>query len=440
MTDFETWLDYTSWGRVVRAPQRVAKPRFSDEIAALLRPENKARTLAVGQRRSYGDSNINSAGNVIDMTGIDRLIDFDQANGFLRCDAGIRLIDILRVTVPAGWFPSTTPGTWFATVGGCIANDVHGKNHHRAGSFGCGVEALDLLTSDGVVTRVEQGSPLFLATVGGLGLTGVILAAELKLTPIKSAYLSVTRTPFANVEEFLSVAADNASSEHTVAWVDCTASGNQIGRGIFQSADWLADQDFSFDKGLRRRSMPFDWPAGVLNRYSVAAFNKLYYRIQKAAPSPQRTHFRPFFYPLDTIDGWNRMYGARGFYQYQCVLPNEAAGPGLTELLQCIFKVGAGSFLAVLKSLGQRSSGGLLSFPMEGVTLALDFANHGPATLHLMAQLDEIVLASGGRLYPAKDGRMPARVFQSGYSRWREFARFVDPGADSNFWTRVSRA
>ena len=326
------------------------------------------------------------------------------------------------------------------TLGGLVANDVHGKNHHRAGSFGRGVRRLGLLRSDRgqVDVTAEEGSDLFRATVGGLGLTGVITSVELELAPISSAYLDVERIAFGHVRDFFRLAAESVEShEHTVAWIDCASSGAGLGRGIFQRARWLEDGDLTPHSESMTLTVPFETPGALLNALTVRAFNSLYYRLQKAGAARQRMHYAPFFYPLDKVRHWNRLYGGRGFYQYQCLVPPSVAEAATEELLREISRSGAASVLSVLKTLGATRSPGMLSFAREGTTLALDFANRGPPTLALLGRLDEIVRRAGGCLYPAKDGRMPAEMFRAGYPEWPGFARHVDPRFSSNFWRRV---
>lgn len=439
MTEFYLTTDYMSWGRVPRAEQSVARPRFRDELPRLLGQDADSPILCVGLRRSYGDSCVNANGRLIDMTGVGRFISVDWESGLLKCDAGVSLDVLLQFVVPHGWFVATTPGTRFVTIGGAIANDVHGKNHHRQGSFGCSVRGMTLLRTDGSTHVVRPGDALFHATVGGLGLTGLILEAEIQLTPIKSAYLDCERIPFEDVEEFFALAGESETSfEHTVAWIDCTRTGDKIGGGIFQRANWGSDGDLlPHDRG-KSVSVPFSPPIGPVNRYTVKAFSRLYDWAQRRADARTRTHYSSFFYPLDTVLHWNLLYGKRGFYQYQCVIPPEAQVDAVRDMLKIVSASSEGSMLSVLKTLGPKLSGGLISFPREGATLALDFANRGEATLKLMGNLDGVVAAAGGRLYPAKDGRMPASIFQSGYPNWRELEKRKDPGMRSDFWKRVS--
>jgi L-gulonolactone oxidase len=439
MNSFTRRLDYTSWGRVVRAEHAVAKPRFPDQLAdCLANGGQHASTLAIGLRRSYGDSALNSRERLIDMTRLDRLIAFDAEAGLLRADAGLSIDALLQVIVPKGWFLSTTPGTRFVTLGGAVANDVHGKNHHRSGSLGCSVRSIGLMRSDAPPQRLKPGEPLFQATLGGLGLTGIITDVELSLARIGSAYLEVERVPFRDIGEFFRVAGESTERfEHTVAWIDCANAGETLGRGIFQRANWCADGELTSHRRRTGPALPIDLPGRVLNRLTVRLFNKLYYRLQQRGPRRQRLHYAPVFYPLDSLRDWNRIYGRAGFYQYQCVVPSNVQEAAIRDLVAIIARSGAASFLAVLKTFAARHSGGLVSFPMEGATLALDFPNRGAATLELLAKLDTVVSAAGGRLYPAKDGRMPAAMFQAGYPEWTRLRALKDPALSSDFWRRV---
>lgn len=429
-----------SWGRVVRAPHHVARPRFGDEIPQLLgafSPESPG--LAIGLRRSYGDSNLNPDGRVIDMTAMDRIISFDPATGVMRAEAGLSLSQALQVLVPAGWFLPTTPGTRFVTLGGAVANDVHGKNHHAAGTFGASVSRLMLLRTDGSTSEIAPGDPMFHATVGGLGLTGVIAWVEFRATPIPSAFLDGEDAGFARVENYFDTAAEKKDRfEHTMAWVDCSTGGSQLGRGILSSANWYPHGTLDLHTEQPRRVVPMEAPSFALNALTVRAFNSIRHELKSMRIGPYRTHYEPFLYPLDGIANWNRLYGAKGFYQYQCVLPPATARAGTAELMRTIAGSGQGSPLAVLKDFGPNPAVGMLSFPMEGTTLALDFRNQGDRTLRLMADLDRIVLEAGGRLYPAKDGRISPEMFQAGFPKWQDFRAYIDPGLSSAFWRRVS--
>ena len=431
--------DIVSWGRVDRRPQHWARPHFRDEIDELLRDPAWSDKLAIGLRRSYGDSCLNTGGAVIETTGLDRLMAFDAEAGRLRAEAGVSLSEALQVVVPRGWFLPTTPGTRFVTLAGAVANDVHGKNHHRAGSFGSNVAMLGLIRSDGrrLALAPEADSDLFRATIGGLGLTGFIEWVEFQLTPIPSAVLDVEIAPFESLEHFWALAAESADShEHTVAWIDCTTNR---GRGAFSRANWApAGAQLARHNDKSIRVVPFDFPGFALNRLSVGAFNELYYRFQKLKVATTRQSYQDYFYPLNSIRGWNRLYGARGMRQYQCVIPWGEERVALPALLSEIARAGEASFLAVLKTFGDKSSPGLLSFPRPGTTLALDFPNRGETTLALMGRLDAIVREAKGALYPAKDGRMPADMFQRSFPNWEIFASLKDPAMNSDFWRRVS--
>jgi FAD/FMN-containing dehydrogenase len=430
-----------SWGRVVRQPQYVARASFRDELPSLVAEPGWNSKLAIGLRRSYGDSCLNSAGALLDATGLNRVIAFDPPSGRLRAEAGLSLSDLLRVVVPHGWFLPTTPGTRFVTLGGAVANDVHGKNHHGAGTFGASVTGLGLLRIDGrrlKLTR-EIEPELFCATIGGLGLTGVIEWVELQLVPIRSAFLDVEIVPYGSLDEFWSVAeASVGGFEHTVAWVDCLSTGASAGRGVFTRANWAEDGQLDLHDDRTFKSLPFDFPGFALNGLSVAAFNEFYYRVNRRKQGKVRQHYSAFFYPLDAILNWNRLYGSRGMLQYQCAIPWGNERVCMRALLDEIARSGQASFLAILKTFGDRPSPGMLSFPRPGATLALDFPNRGPETLAVMSRLDDVVREAGGALYPAKDGRMPADMFKLAYPRWEEFAAHKDPQMSSDFWRRVS--
>lgn len=435
--------DWTSWGRILREPCCVVSPRYRDELAAALSAARKARggALAVGLARSYGDSGLNPGGALIDMRGLDRLLAYDPETGVLRAEAGASLWDILRFAIPRGRFLPTTPGTRFVTLGGAIANDVHGKNHHKAGSFGCSVRRIGLLRSDRgeVEAAPNENAELFAATIGGLGLTGVIAWAAVQLAPIAASRIDQEIVPFDHLDDFFDIAADSEGRfEHTVAWIDCLASGAGLGRGVFNRGDWAASGPLEVKGEPFGPQIPVDAPDFVLNRLTLSAFNAAYRRLQRWKAGRSTVSYDGFFYPLDSIGGWNRLYGGRGFYQYQSAVPAAAARDATAAMLKTIAAAGEGSFLAILKTFGAKRSPGLLSFPLEGVTLALDFPNRGEKTLSLLSRLDAIVAQAGGRLYPAKDGRMPAAMFQQGYPGWEEFAGLIDPAMNSSFWRRVS--
>ena len=425
-----------------RCSRSLSRPSSRDELPALILDSGSKTKLAVGLRRSYGDSCLNGAGVLIDMRGLDRFVSFDSLTGRLRAQAGTNLSDILRIVTPKGWFLPTTPGTRFVTLGGAIANDVHGKNHHRVGSMGNHVAALGLLRGDGERLKIDptRFPEMFGATIGGLGLTGIIEWAELQLVKIGSVYLDVEVIPYDDLDAFWVLAQESTERfEHTVAWTDCMAQGANTGRGVFFRANWSADGVYSAHCDDTWKTVPIDLPSMALNRVSVSAFNALYFRLNAAKTGVHRQHYATFFYPLDAILKWNRLYGRRGMLQYQCVVPFGPHRDAMRALFDEIARSGQTSFLAVLKTLGDIPSLGLLSFPRHGVTLALDFPNRGVETLRVMDRLDAIVRESGGAIYPAKDGRMSAETFRASFPRWEAFAKLKDPGMNSDFWRRVAQ-
>ena len=430
--------EFLSWGRVCRRPQGVATPRFRSELPGLMASADTSSVLACGLRRSYGDTCLNSEGGTIDMRGLDRFMAFDEATGVLCAEAGLSLSTLLAFALPRGWFLPTTPGTRFVTLGGAVANDVHGKNHHSAGSFGCHVRSFGLLRSDGFRGAVTAGDDphLFAATIGGLGLTGIIEWVEIQLERVPSAFLEVETLPYGDLDEFWVLAEESAIHfEHTVAWIDAASGGAKFGRGVFSRANWRAEGGLVVHRDRTWKNLPFNAPPFLLNRSLVAGFNAFYWRANR--PRRNVHHYARFFYPLDGIRNWNRLYGKRGMHQYQCVVPPDAAPRALDVLLREIARSGQASFLAVLKTFGERASPGLLSFPRPGTTLALDFPNRDKDTLELLSRLDGIVLEVGGAIYPAKDGRISAEAFQRSFPKWQEFLKYKDKRMSSDFWRRA---
>ena len=442
MSNFRVADDIRSWGRVLQAQHHVVAPAWRDELPSLVSAGRSANLslLASGLRRSYGVSGLNPFGGLIDMTGLDRIIAFDHATGILSAEAGISFAALIEFALTRGFFLPVTPGTRFVTLGGAIANDIHGKNHHRNGTLGRWIRGIHLLRTDGREIELTTDDPtgLFAATVGGLGLTGIITRAKIELVPITSTVLDTETIAFANLDDFFALSAESeAAFEYTVAWVDCLATGADLGRGIFMRGNHA---NFGpLDKKLDgpRFKVPAAFLGFVLNRYSVRAFNAFYFWHKSHGRRRAAIPLAPFFYPLDGIANWNLIYGRRGMYQYQSAVPPQSQAQATREMLQTISASGQGSFLAVLKTFGSLPSPGLLSFPCEGTTLALDFPNQGEVTLQLMDRLDEIVLRAGGRLYPAKDGRMSDKIFHAGYPQAPEFMKHVDPGLSSAFWESI---
>jgi FAD/FMN-containing dehydrogenase len=385
---------------------------------------------------------LNDGGVLLDARGLDRFIQFDAQRGVLRCEAGVLLGDILELVVPHGWFLPVTPGTRFVTVGGAIANDVHGKNHHRAGTFGRHVRSFELLRSDGRrrICSDTQHPEWYRATIGGLGLTGVIVWAELALLRIPGPWMACETIRYARLEEFLPLAEESDGRfDYTVAWLDCLARGDALGRGVFYRANHSEAATGARAQGKQRWSMPLEVPFPLINRVTLGLFNAFYYYRRSPRPVSSVQHYQPFFYPLDNIRDWNRIYGRAGFMQFQCVVPHTAAMDALREILHSIAAAGSGSFLAVLKRFGGLDSPGLLSFPRPGVTLALDFPNRGKTTTALLGRLDDIVRAAHGAVYPAKDACMAPRSFQQYYPHWQTLEKYIDARFSSSFWRRVTQ-
>jgi FAD/FMN-containing dehydrogenase len=427
-----------SWGRYPKvAHHHVHKPAWNDQLPEVLEAAEAGSLLPYGLGRSYGDSCLNAGRDLIDCRRLNRILGFDPSTGLLRCETGVSLSDLLDVFLPKGWFLPVTPGTRVVTVGGTIANDVHGKNHHCAGTFGAHVLQIALHRSnDGlVICNSEQNSDMLHATIGGLGLTGVIAWADIQLKPVAGPWIDAESIPFQSLKTFLDLSREsNDRFEYTVAWLDCFAGKNP--RGIFFRGNHAANHGKEFH--LRRGpKLPFALPEWMLNRYSVKAFNTAYYRIHAARKGLAVVPYDSFFYPLDSIRQWNLLYGKQGFLQYQCVIP-ETNVEAFEELLDRIAHSGMGSFLGVLKQFGSAPPAGMLSFPRPGLTLALDFAMRGERTLKLMQSLDAIVQQSGGALYPAKDARMSPALFEASFPRWRGFVPYIDPKMSSSFWRRVT--
>jgi decaprenylphospho-beta-D-ribofuranose 2-oxidase len=417
----QEWL--ANWGNYPRHRATVYRADKAAELAAI-----EAPFIARGLGRCYGDSSL--ADHVFAAHRWDEVIDFDATKGFLRAGAGISLAAILRLIVPHGWFLLVTPGTAMITLGGAIASDVHGKNHHADGCFSASVLRFSLATSGQRLLEVSatENSDWFQATCGGMGLTGVIVEASIRLRRINSSYIwqRVDKAP--NLETIMQRFNERSAARYSVAWIDCLARGKNLGRSVLMSGDFApsyAVRDIAPDKRLQLPrplplAVPFHLPSATLNRYTISAFNRLYYG--KAKNTSLRVDYAAFFYPLDAIARWNRIYGRRGFSQYQFILPLAESERGLEAILAAIAAARAGSFLAVLKLYGPENDN-WLSFPLEGYSLALDFPING-ANLQLFEQLDELVLKYGGRLYLTKDARVSAAVFAAGYPRLEQFRDF----------------
>ena len=404
--------------------------------------------LPYGNGRSYGDVPINAGNALISTCRLKRFLRFDSECGALECEAGVTFEEIIQLALPMGWFLPVTPGTQYLTVGGAIANDIHGKNHFHKGTIGCHIRSFRLLRSDNslIWCSHSKNAGLFAATIGGLGLTGMIVSAEIQLLKVESSNILSKEIPFPTIRDGIQLLLDSEGShQYTVAWVDTTAKNGNRGRGILSLGDHLEDGIFDVGNTHNIR-VPFNLPKWTLNRFSVSAFNQFYYYLHGRPKHDFIQNYRPFFYPLDSVQNWNRIYGKPGFYQYQFVLPMESSldienvSALLDEVLSIISEKGSASFLSVLKTFGSIKSPGMLSFPVRGITLAMDFPNRGRETLKLLKELDAIVVPAGGKIYPAKDARMPPEVFKRSYSRLSEFHNWIDPNFSSSFWRRVNEA
>lgn len=430
-----------SWGRYPYTPQSGDTAAWREEWPALLRSvaHEHGSTLPYGNGRSYGDSCMASSGHVLETRAIHKFLAADWDQGTITAEAGVTLADILAIAVPRGWFLPVTPGTQFATLGGAIANDVHGKNHHIRGTFGRHVSQFELLRSEGVFhCSPSDNVDLFRATIGGLGLTGIVMWATVQLIPIRSAQLDTQTQRFDNISEFFKLSNElDHQNEYSVAWVDCLARGNQLGRGAYFTGNHA---EFGEPELIERRklSVPCTPPVSLINKLSLRAFNELYWRRQPRQRRYAKADYEPFFYPLDSILHWNRIYGSRGFRQYQCVIPEQNGESAVRALLEAIATSNQGSFLAVLKRCGDLPSPGFLSFPFKGVSLALDFPVQPRDRDGLFNRLDAIVSTAQGRLYPAKDAHMDPADFKRGYPNWETVERLRDPSIHSAFWARVT--
>lgn len=414
----------SGWGRYPRQDCAVRRPRSEEDLRLLVA---KGNLIARGNGRAYGDSALSPC-NTVDMRAFNRMLAFDATTGLLTVEAGVLLADVIEAFLPRGWFPAVTPGTKFVTIGGMAAADVHGKNHHTDGAFSAFVEWIDVMDANGVVRRCsrQENAMLFNWTLGGMGLTGVILRVAFQLRRVETGWIRQTTIPAANLEAAIDVFEHQQSATYSVAWIDCLSTGHRLGRSLVMlgehaTLDDLSDQQRSrpFETSPKRRlSVPFDAPTSLLNSYSVRAFNGFYFWNGYRNPPTKLFDWDRYFYPLDAIAGWNRLYGRNGFAQFQCVLPLDQSRQGLRALLHAISHAGIGSFLAILKRLGEQAS--LFSFPMAGYTLALDFPVT-KQTLALMGSLDQLTIKYGGRIYLAKDSRMSAATLAASDPRVAAF-------------------
>lgn len=436
--------ELSGWGRVQRARMLCARPERLSDLMPLMSQLESPGVLAIGASRSYGDVGTHQSGHALLTERLNRFHGFDPQSGVAVCEPGVTFHELLQTFLPQGWMPPTSPGTGFVTIGGAIANDVHGKNHDADGSFGNHVNWMELLLPSGDYRRVSrtQDPQIFHATISGLGLTGVICRAAIRLLPVPGTAVRVLERRVGDLAEFISAlkgarpGGANAS-RFSVGWIDALASGASLGRGVIETAD-LTDDKPPLPPLQPRLRVPVDFPGWILNSASIRAFNEGYYRRIPAGGRDELRTLPRFLYPLDAIRNWNRLYGRRGFYQFQCVLPDESAELGLRTLLKHISAERSASFLAVLKTLGSEGEG-LLSFPIHGFTLALDFPR-SPGNEALIQKLHSITLNYNGRVYLAKDAVLTAEHFRRMYPNWEHFAdmrRRLDP--QRRFYSDMAR-
>ncbi len=427
-------LQLSGWGR---HPQIEALGCSFESISQLSESLKKPFDYIVhGMGRSYGDSALNH--RVLFSNRFNKILNFDSNTGIITCESGVTLAELIDIFVARGWFLSVTPGTRFITIGGAIASDVHGKNHHKVGCFSESVCGFELMLPDGKILPCskKENQEFFLATCGGMGLTGVILNVKLKMLPIKSAFIHETTIPVRNLDEAFMLFEQHKGTTYSVAWIDCLAKGSNFGRSVLFLGEHAETGGLNLPK-IKKISIPFNMPGFFLNRFSARFFNWLYQQT-KARLQRRLVSLDTFFYPLDRINNWNRLYGSRGFAQYQFVLPKESSFKGLQVILNKVAESGIGSFLGVLKLFGSQNEN-YLSFPIEGYTLALDFRIQN-GLLPLFNELDHIVADFGGRLYLAKDFRMSGDIFRSGYPKWKKFAAIRERcGMNQKFKSLQSR-
>ncbi len=429
--------DLTSWNRLPLGPPARQKPiAWCDEIAPILRPASQLSVLPYGNGRSYGDVCLNHGNVILPMRGLNRILAYDRARGIITAEAGMTFRELLAVIVPDGWFPPVTPGTSHLTLGGAVANDVHGKDHPTAGTFGRHVLEVELHRSDqggSIACSPRANAELFDATIGGLGLTGLIRSVTFSLQRIAGPMME-TRSRRGDCLAMFAAASDPAFP-HRIAWLDASAPPDELGRGIFTEGRFTTGAG----SGDLRRMLPSPpLPSGLLGPALFRVLNR--FRYLAPISESEDMGYEAFFFPLDQIDNWQRAYGTAGFYQHQSLIPVAAGPEPIRALLGALPAHGQMSFVTVLKKFGESSSPGMLSFPREGLSLALDLPNLGDRTLRLLDALDEIVVAAGGRIYPAKDARMSPDTFRAGFPQWEAFTKFIDPAFSSGFLRRMSES
>ena len=419
--------ELSGWGLF---PRKTVYKQAPKTISELKNAIASSSVIARGNGRSYGDSSINNQ-NTIDMKNFKRFLYFDDSQGLLVAEAGVLLKEVIDIFLPKGWFPLVTPGTKFVTLGGMVAADIHGKNHVKNGSFGNHLLWIDIINNKGEVVRCsrEENSDLFFWTLGGMGLTGIIIRVAFFLRPVKTAWIREKTFVAKNLAQAFEIFEDNLNSTYSVAWIDCYTKGKSLGRSLIKIGEHAEIKELNLEKKFnpliiprkKKISIPFYFPSFILNKFNVRIFNFFYFLKGKISKKSKYVDWDTFFYPLDNISYWNKIYGKKGFAQFQCVIPLSKSKKAISELLNCISYSKSGSFLAVLKRFGTQESN--FSFPMEGYSLALDFPINAD-NLFLMKLLDEITIKHGGRFYLAKDSRVKKDIFEKSDIRDNEFRKY----------------
>ena len=418
----------TNWGNFPIVEKTFKSEESIDKVKEFVTSHHEV--IARGNGRCYGDASL--AENIFSTHRLNKFISFDRINGVIECEAGVLLSDILEVCVPQGYFLHVTPGTKYVSVGGAIASDVHGKNHHAEGCFSEFVRSFQLMKEDGevILCSRDENKEIFWATIGGMGLTGIIISASIKLKNIESTYIRQESIKAENLDEIFQLFEESESWTYTVAWIDCLQKGKNIGRSILMRGEHAlkAELPSNLQKAALKPkkkfipTIPFYFPGFVLNSLTIKIFNWLYFNKQTKKEIHNYIDYETFFYPLDVINNWNRIYGKKGFIQYQMVIPKEKGKEGMTKILEAIAKSGNGSFLAVLKLFGKNNPEAYNSFPVEGYTLALDFKVNNKLK-KLVKQLDQIVEDYGGRIYLTKDSMSKSSL--TNYLRNIQSSKFV---------------
>lgn len=431
-------MEFQSWGHYPLGTHKsVQKFEPGFDIAS----SRASTVLPFGCGRSYGDSCLNFGQGILTIENLRRFLSFDVNTGIVRVETGVTLAELLQFCVPKGWFPPVLPGTRFVSVGGAVANDIHGKNHHRAGSIGCHVLRIELLRTTGerLILSKDENRDLFDATIGGLGLTGLMISVDLQLKPIPGPFIDREFVFFQGLEEFLQLSRDSAEShEYSVAWLDILGQGSNFFRGIFFRGNTSSEGGTQVPEIKNPKLfVPRAFPSGLMSPTSMRMFNFCYRQGHRLLQPRSKVSYLPFFFPLDAVKDWNRVYGKTGMTQFQCVVPNTEVGhSALLRILEIAVQQGSGSFLSVLKLFGNRLSPGMLSFPRPGLTLTMDFPAT-TSTFEMLKRLEREVVEASGAIYPAKDASMSSESFEVYFPKWAQFEKFRDPGISSSFWRRV---